>query len=122
MRHPMNLFITHLGQERLLQYQNMFHDTGRDQFLQSKALEVLGEEAGELAPLGVVAGQKHRLAAKRVGIEVEIGVDLLLDVIILRIELTVLRILRLGQQPVLTLQLLSVRFLTQYIKLPRKRS
>ena len=95
---------------------------GRDQFLQSKALEVLGEEAGELAPLGVVAGQKHRLAAKRVGIEVEIGVDLLLDVIILRIELIVLRILRLGQQPVLTHQLLSVRFLTQYIKLPRKRS
>ena len=52
--------------------------------------------------LGVVARKKYRLAAERIGIEVEVGVDLLLDVVVLRVELVVLRALRLGQLSVFT--------------------
>ena len=70
---------------------------GRDEFLQAQPLEVLGEETRELAPFGIVARQENRLATERIGIEVEVGVDLLLDVGVLRVGLVVLRTLRLCQ-------------------------
>ena len=65
--------------------------TGGNQFFQSEQFKVLRKELGEVAPLRVVARQKHRLATKHMGVVVEIGVDFLLDVGILRIEFVVLR-------------------------------
>ena len=61
--------------------------------LQPKPFKVLGEEARELAPFWIVARQENGLAPERVGIVVEVGVHLFLDVGILRIELVVLRAL-----------------------------
>ena len=58
--------------------------------------------ARELAPFRIVAREQNRLAPKRVGVEVEVGVDLLLDVVVLRVELVVLRALRLGQLSIFT--------------------
>ena len=84
---------------------------GRDELLQAEAFEVLGEEARELAPLGIVARKQHRLPPKRVGVEVEVGVDLLLDVVVLRVELVVLRALRLCQLSVFAHRLSLSSFL-----------
>ena len=67
---------------------------GGNEFLQSYPLEVLGEEASELAPFRVVARQENGLAPERIGVVVEISVYLLLDVGVLRVELVVLRALR----------------------------
>ena len=64
---------------------------GADEALQSQPLNVLRKKAGEVAPFGVVARQKNHLVAKRVGIVLQIGVYLLLNVGILRVELIVLR-------------------------------
>ena len=72
------------------------------EFLQSEPLEVLGEEARELAPFWIVARKQHRLASERIGIEVEVGVDLLLDVGVLCVELVVLCTLGLRQLSVFT--------------------
>ena len=63
--------------------------TRRDKPLESKPLKVLRKEPGEVAPLWVVARQQHRLVAERIGIVLQIGVHLLLDVGILRVELIV---------------------------------
>ena len=65
--------------------------TGGNQFFQAQQLKVLRKELGEVAPLRVVARQQHGLATKHMGVVVEIGVDFLLDVGILRIEFVVLR-------------------------------
>ena len=62
----------------------------RDEPAQTEPLEVLREKSRKIAPLGVVAGQQHRLVAKRVRVVLQISVHLLLNVGILRIELIVL--------------------------------
>ena len=66
----------------------------RDKLLQTEAFESLREEAREVAPLGIVTRKKDRLAAKDVGIVVDIGVHLSLNVVQLGVEFVVLRVLR----------------------------
>jgi len=81
-------------------YKNLFACggvAGGDELLQAEAFKVLGEEAGELAPFRIVTRQENGLAAERVRVVVQIGVYLLLDVVVLRVELVVLRALRGGQ-------------------------
>ena len=63
---------------------------GADELAEAEVLEVLGEELGEVAPLGVVAGQEDGLAAEHVGVVFEVGVHLLLNVGVLGVELVVL--------------------------------
>lgn len=66
----------------------------RDEFLKSEALKVLCEEFGEVRPLRIIAREQHRFAAEHIRIIIEVRIDFLLDVRILRVELIVLRALR----------------------------
>ena len=66
----------------------------RYKLLKTEPLEVLGEESREVAPLRVVARKEHRLISKDVGVIVDVGVHLRLNVVELRIELVVLGVLR----------------------------
>ena len=54
---------------------------------------MLRKEEREVAPFRVVARQQHGLAAKSVGVEVEVSVDFALYVVVLRIKLVVLGVL-----------------------------
>ena len=67
--------------------------TRRDEFFEAEHLKVLRKEEREVAPFRVVAGQQHGLAAKSVGVEVEVSVDFALYVVVLRIKLVVLGVL-----------------------------
>lgn len=69
---------------------------------QAEPFGVLGEEARELAPFRIVARQENGLVPERVGVVVQIGVYLFLDIIVLRVKLVVLRALRGRQCLVLT--------------------
>ena len=64
---------------------------GADESFQPKPLKILRKETGEVAPFGIVARQQHRLVAKGIRVVLQIGIHLLLDVGILRVELIVLR-------------------------------
>ena len=57
-------------------------------------LKVLCKELGEVAPLGIIAGQQNSLASKDIGVIFDIGVYLLLNIRILGVELIALRHLR----------------------------
>ncbi len=73
----------------------------RDQLLEAVVREVQREELGEVAPLGVVTRQQDYLVAEHVGVVLEVGVHLALDVRPLRVELVVLGRLRRDQVGVL---------------------
>lgn len=71
--------------------------TGRDEFFELKAFEILGKEFGEIAPFGVVAGEQHGFVLEKVGVVIEVGIDFLLDVVVLGIELVVFCVFRFGK-------------------------
>jgi len=67
---------------------------GADESFQPELVKVRGEAAGKIAPKGVVAAAVNDLAAKRVGVKLQISLHLFLDVHILRVEFILLRRLR----------------------------
>ena len=67
---------------------------GGDELLQAELVEVGGEVLEEVALEGVVAVAVDDLAAEGVGVELEVGLDLFLDVDVLGVELVLLGRLR----------------------------
>jgi hypothetical protein len=67
---------------------------GGDELLEAELVEVGGEVLEEVALEGVVAVAVDDLAAEGVGVELEVGLDLLLDVDVLGVELVLLGRLR----------------------------
>src|SRR4051812_48502967 len=65
-----------------------------DELLETELIEVGGEVFEEVALEGVVAVAIHDLAAEGVGVELKVGLDLLLDVNVLGVKLVLLRRLR----------------------------
>ena len=61
-----------------------------DEAFQTQTFEVLGEETGEVGPLGVVARQEDGLVAKGVRVVLQVGIDFFLDVGVLGVKLVVL--------------------------------
>jgi len=70
---------------------------GADELLEAEVLEVLREVLGKVAPFRIITWQEDGFAAKNVGIILPIGVDFLLDVTPLSVELVVLGLLGTGQ-------------------------
>ena len=70
---------------------------GGDELLEAELVEVGGEVLEEVALEGVVAVAVDDLAAEGVGVELQVGLDLFLDVDVLGVELVLLGRLRDGK-------------------------
>jgi len=68
--------------------------TGRNQLPEAKFIEVGGEVLEKIAFEWIVAVAVDDLAAEGVRVELEVGLDLFLDIGVLRVELILLRRLR----------------------------
>lgn len=64
-----------------------------DKAAKAESFKVLSEKIGKIAPFGVIARQQDGFAAEKIGVEFQICVYFLLNVVVLGVKLIVLRLL-----------------------------